>query len=315
MTMSKVSLFAVLTFTIVCAGCESQHADDLDVNKNLVRRFIEISNAAEWEQLAEIVAPDFQRHSTATAGASVRSLDDFVSLQESFLVTFPDQRVRLDKMIAEGDFVAIRAAYLGTQTGPMGKMPATGRSVDGPFIAFFRIDSGKIAELWVEWDNVALLTQLGFSSAFLSEDSDVRRKKLAVEFLRGIYTGNPTVVDQIAAPDIVVSYPIFAEIFKTPAIRGTDAVRDFAIGFSKRWVDPSVTVRHAIADGDAVVLVWEFEARSVDRGNSGNPESTKEAWGGVTLYRFNDSDQIMLELGEESTPGPVARVPASFNEN
>lgn len=312
--MSKVKLFAVFALIVLCAGCESQQDNVLDANKNLVRRFVEISNAAEWDRLNEIVALDFQRHSTATAGPPVRSLVDFISLQKSFLSAFPDQQVRLDNMIAEGDFVAIRAAYLGTQSGPMGNLPATGRSVDGPFIAFFRIDSGKIAELWVEWDNVAMLTQLGLSPPILPEDADAKRKKLAVDFLRGIYTGDPSVVDQIAAPDIVVSYPVFNEIFKTPTIRGRDAVRDFAIGFGKRWIDANVTVRQVIADGDGVVLVWEFQARSANPENSGDAESTKKAWGGVTLYRFNESDQIMLELGEESSPGPVARVPDAFNE-
>jgi ketosteroid isomerase-like protein len=186
--------------------------------------------------------------------------------------------------------------------------------VDGPFIAFFRIESGKIAELWVEWDNVAMLTQLGLSQPKPSEETDAKRKKLAAEFLRGIYTGDSSVVDQIAAPDIVVSYPIFGEIFKTPVIRGREAVRDFSIGFGKRWVDADVKMQHVVADGDAVVLVWEFQARSAISGNSGDGESIKKAWGGVTLYRFNEFDQIMLELGEESTPGPAARVPAAFNE-
>jgi len=312
--MSTVKFFAVIALIVLCVGCESQQDNDLDANKNLVRRFVEISNAAEWDRLAEIVALDFQRHSTATAGPPVRSLDDFISLQKSFLTVFPDQKVRLDNMIAEGNFVAIRAAFLGTQTGPMGNLPATGKSVDGPFIAFFRIDSGKIAELWVEWDNVAMLTQLGLSPPMLPEDADAKRKKLAVEFLRGIYTGDPSVVDRIAAPDIVVSYPIFAEIFKAPAIRGREAVRDFAIGFSERWVDASVTVHHVVADGDEVVLVWEFQARSTNSGKSGDAEATKNAWGGVTLYRFDEADQIALELGEESTPGPVARLPGAFND-
>jgi steroid delta-isomerase-like uncharacterized protein len=312
--MSTVKFFAVIALIVLCVGSESQQDNDLDANKKLVRRFVEISNAAEWDRLAEIVALDFQRHSTATAGPPVRSLDDFISLQKSFLTVFPDQKVRLDNMIAEGNFVAIRAAYLGTQTGPMGNLPATGKSVDGPFIAFFRIDSGKIAELWVEWDNVAMLTQLGLSPPLLPEDADAKRKKLAVEFLRGIYTGDPSVVDRIAAPDIVVSYPIFAEIFKAPAIRGREAVRDFAIGFSERWVDASVTVHHVVADGDEVVLVWEFQARSANSGKSGDAEATKNAWGGVTLYRFDEADQIALELGEESTPGPVARLPGAFND-
>ena len=146
------------------------------------------------------------------------------------------------------------------------------------------------------------------------EDADAKRKKLAVEFLRGVYTGDSSVVDQIAAPDIVVSYPIFGEIFSSPAIRGREAVRNFSIGFSKRWVEPIITVHHAMADGNTVVLIWEFQAKSTNPGDSGKTESGKSAWGGVTIYRFNDSDQIMLELGEESTPGPLARVPAAFTE-
>jgi steroid delta-isomerase-like uncharacterized protein len=88
-------------------------------------------------------------------------LEGFVALQQGFLTTFPDQHVRLEHMIAEGDHVAIRASFIGTQSGPMGEFPASGNKVDGPFIAFFRLESGKIAELWVEWDNVDMLSQLG----------------------------------------------------------------------------------------------------------------------------------------------------------
>lgn len=151
----------ILALLVLCAGCEPQPESPLEANKDLVRQFTEISNAAEWDRLGEIVAPDLKRHSAATAGPPVRSLEEFIALQKSFLTTFPDQRVRLDAVIAEGGYVAVRATYTGTQTGPMGEFPATGKPVDGPFIAFFRIESGKIAELWVEWDNVAMLNQLG----------------------------------------------------------------------------------------------------------------------------------------------------------
>ena len=136
--MSKVTFFAVMALIVLCVGCESQQDNDLDANKNLVRRFVEISNAAEWDRLAEIVALDFQRHSTATTGPPVRSLDDFVSLQKSFLATFPDQQVRLDNMISEGNFVAIRAAYLGTQTGPMGNLY--------PLVRGIGIDTGFLGD-------------------------------------------------------------------------------------------------------------------------------------------------------------------------
>lgn len=156
-------ILVVLPFmaTLLIAGCAPNTDNELAKNKEVVLRFIEISNEANWDQLADVMTADFSRHSAATAGEPVRSLEAFIALQQGFMTTFPDQHVRLDHMIAEGDHVAIRASYIGTQTGPMGDFPASGNKVDGPFIAFFRIESGKIAELWVEWDNVDMLTQLG----------------------------------------------------------------------------------------------------------------------------------------------------------
>ncbi len=156
-------IFVVIPFvaTLFLAGCAPNLNDELDKNKDVVRQFIEISNDANWDRLSDVMAADFKRHSAATAGEPVRSLEEFITLQQGFMTTFPDQYVRLEHMIAEGDYVAIRASYIGTQSGPMGAFPASGNKVDGPFIAFFRIESGKIAELWVEWDNVDMLTQLG----------------------------------------------------------------------------------------------------------------------------------------------------------
>ena len=65
-------------------------------------------------------------------------------------------------MIAEADYVAGYATYTGTQDGPMGAFPASGKKVEIKFTSIFRFKEGKIAELWVEWDNIAFLTQLGY---------------------------------------------------------------------------------------------------------------------------------------------------------
>ena len=75
--------------------------------------------------------------------------------------SMPDQRITLKKMIAEGEYVAALATYSGTQTGPMGDFPITGNFAEVHYLSMFRIEDGKVAELWVEWDNLAIFTQLG----------------------------------------------------------------------------------------------------------------------------------------------------------
>ena len=145
----------------LAAGCASAPAGQLEANKNLVRQFTCAVNDANWDALDSLVADDFRRHSDATAGPPVTSREGFVELQRAFLVGVPDQRVTIRKLVAEEDHVAVLASYAETQTGPMGSFPATGKSFEGSFLAVFRVESGQLAELWVEWDNVAMLTQLG----------------------------------------------------------------------------------------------------------------------------------------------------------
>jgi steroid delta-isomerase-like uncharacterized protein len=159
--MRTRAIVPALSVLVMAVGCATSPSGELNFNKDLVRAFTEAGNAADWNGLAEIVAEDFTRHSAATAGPPVTSRDEFIELQKVFLSSFPDQHVKLEQLVAEGNLVAALATYSGTQTGPMGDFLATGKAVQAPFLAMFRIESGRIAELWVEWDNVAMLSQLG----------------------------------------------------------------------------------------------------------------------------------------------------------
>jgi steroid delta-isomerase-like uncharacterized protein len=159
--MRQHSLVFLAALAAVLAGCGTSTTAQLEANKDVVRRFTEALNAADWDALDEVVTEDFRRHSQATADVQVNSREEFKQLQESFLASFPDQSVTSEMLIAEGDKVAGYATYAGTHTGPMGEFPPTGKRAESKFLAIFRLEDGKIAELWVEWDNLAFLTQLG----------------------------------------------------------------------------------------------------------------------------------------------------------
>jgi predicted ester cyclase len=76
-------------------------------------------------------------------------------------VTFPDYREDVQMLVGEGDFVAWRSIGTGTQMGPMGPFPATGRRMSIVIIGMHRFENGKVAETWTSWDNVAAMSQLG----------------------------------------------------------------------------------------------------------------------------------------------------------
>ncbi len=133
----------------------------IDDNKALVRRFGEAMNSRKLYLLDDIVASDFVRHCQATPSVNVRSLADFKEFLNQDFEVFPDSVQTLKHMVAEEDLVAIWATYEGTQLGQMGPFPPSKRKMQLDFAAVIRIQGPKIAEMWVTWDNMAGLSQLG----------------------------------------------------------------------------------------------------------------------------------------------------------
>jgi predicted ester cyclase len=129
--------------------------------EQVVREMAAAINAREFERLNDLVAPDVRRHSGATPGVVVESLEQFKAFLEQDLASVPDAQQDLDFMFSCGNMVAARVFYRGHQSGPMGPFPPTGKALEIPFLTILRVEEGKIAEMWVEWDNLNALAQLG----------------------------------------------------------------------------------------------------------------------------------------------------------
>lgn len=158
-----VKNYLIITFILAAllVTCGPSSSKQLDANKNLIHRITAATNASNWDAFDELLTENFTRHCQATPNVQVNSREEFKKLQQSFLTSMPNQKITLEMLIAEGDKVAAYATYTGTLTGPMGEFQPTGKSAESKFISIFRIEEGRIAELWVEWDNLAMLAQLG----------------------------------------------------------------------------------------------------------------------------------------------------------
>jgi predicted ester cyclase len=129
--------------------------------RDLFRRLAEAMNSRELEQLDEILTDDFTRHCEATPDVVVDSREDFKEFLRANTLSFPDNVQTFEQVIAEGDMAGFWATYEGTQKGDLGPFPASDRKTKFSFAGIARTREGRLAELWVTWDNMAILAQLG----------------------------------------------------------------------------------------------------------------------------------------------------------
>ncbi len=129
--------------------------------KQTVQAFVHAINSQEWTKLDSLVATEFVRHSIAAGHLPVRSRSDLVMYLRREFETFPDAQETILDIFAEGEKVAVRHHFTGTQRGAMDSYPATGKTMNAEYIAIYRVRNGQIVEAWVEWDNLAGLRQLG----------------------------------------------------------------------------------------------------------------------------------------------------------
>jgi steroid delta-isomerase-like uncharacterized protein len=117
----------------------------------------------DLEAFKNHLAPNYVRHCQAMPPElqEIRGTEQFLAFLEDFINGAPDYEDTISQMIAQEDKVAYISTISGTHTGPMGGFPATGKTFTLVNIIIQRLEDGKVAETWVSWDNVAMLSQLG----------------------------------------------------------------------------------------------------------------------------------------------------------
>ena len=78
------------------------------------------------------------------------------------LIAFPDLSAVVERLVGEEDYVVAKVWMAGTNTGPYPRVPEpTERHTEWGSMVMFRIEDGKIAELWGISDRMGMLTHLG----------------------------------------------------------------------------------------------------------------------------------------------------------
>jgi len=159
----RIILWTSLTLMALMISCGPSESDQLEANKKLIRRVVtEGVNTGDLEVFRNMLASDYSRHSQATTEMpEIRGVEAMLNFLKVQYAAFPDYHEKIELMIAEGDKVAYITTGIGTHTGPLGEIPATGKKMEVVNYVVQRIENGKIAETWIGWDNMAALLQLG----------------------------------------------------------------------------------------------------------------------------------------------------------
>lgn len=131
--------------------------------KASVRQFIEnVWNKGALDTASQYIAPNYVRHDPALP-EDVQGLDGFKELVAMYRTAFPDLHLQIEEIIAGGmgETVAVRWSGTGTHQGELMGVAPTGKQVNSSGHTFFRLEKGKIAEEWVQWNNLGLLQQIG----------------------------------------------------------------------------------------------------------------------------------------------------------
>ena len=124
------------------------------------RRLYDRINAKDIDGFATNLSDDFVEYEVTPGLAPTKEgVKAFFRMQ---LAAFPDLRMTVEDIVANGDKVVARVRLTGTNQGELMGMPASGKSVDVQLIDIFRFDGdGRIAEHWGVFDVLGMMQQLG----------------------------------------------------------------------------------------------------------------------------------------------------------
>jgi steroid delta-isomerase-like uncharacterized protein len=130
-------------------------------NKAVVRRLIaELWNNGNLSVADQLFTPNYTHHDSSTPdfGHGPESERKRAAL---YRTAFPDLRLTIEDLIAEGDTVVTRWSCHGTHKGDLNGMAPTGKQFTISGVTVARLLNGKLAEGYVNWDALGLMQQLG----------------------------------------------------------------------------------------------------------------------------------------------------------
>jgi len=129
-------------------------------NIALSREFIDkVISGGDTAFAREHIDPAFVEHNPSPGqDAGVNGFFQWLAMQRA---AFPDMKLTINDIFAQGDKVVIRSTMTGTNTGEMMGKPPTGKPISMEVIDIVTIKNGKMTDHWGQADVMKMMTDLG----------------------------------------------------------------------------------------------------------------------------------------------------------
>jgi steroid delta-isomerase-like uncharacterized protein len=107
--------------------------------------------------LPSLVSEDVAFHSVTEE----KGIAAYAALTDRLRIAFHEMHFTLLDLIASDDRVVVRWTMDATHAGPLAGIPATGKRVQQHGTVIYRLENGRIAEVWAQMDRMGMLQQLG----------------------------------------------------------------------------------------------------------------------------------------------------------
>jgi steroid delta-isomerase-like uncharacterized protein len=118
-----------------------------------------------WEFCKDYCHENASFSAQAGAMAEIHTLEGYCQWMQDFFTPLPDAHYELKFIAADESRNAVTAVAIfhGTQTGPGGPVPPTGKTVAADYAYWMEFDGGRIKHMTKIWNDTISLQQLGWA--------------------------------------------------------------------------------------------------------------------------------------------------------
>jgi predicted ester cyclase len=136
---------------------------DLETNKAIALRLIEVFNGRRLDLLEDVLHPEFRGRGMSALAPDEPEVGPGArrKLYEMFYEAIPDARGEVVDVVAEDDKVVLVDRFGGTHRGEFLGRPGTGDHIEWLAMHIYTIRDGKVLEDAYMRDELAIMHQLG----------------------------------------------------------------------------------------------------------------------------------------------------------